>query len=203
MKQIQFIQDKSVIIFGILFLALLNIPVLGADYHVYSNEDISNANSAVSAGDIVHIYFYDGWSIPGETGDVIYTSARQSATITGVNYSTGQITVGTSIFWAQGDGVTVVDYSGLAPDIGAFEYTVSTDTGEPALREDLGMGVYPNPSNKKAITVSYELPVVSDVIIHVMNETGSIIQAFETKKQGKGLHLLEIDTVDYKPGLWH
>ncbi|BBO84463.1 hypothetical protein DSCO28_50290 [Desulfosarcina ovata subsp. sediminis] len=72
------------------------------------------------------LYFYDGWSIPGETADTIYTSAGQSAVITGVDYSTGVITLATSITWTNGDGVTVIDYTGSAPDIGVDEYDLTS-----------------------------------------------------------------------------
>jgi hypothetical protein len=68
------------------------------------------------------LFFYDGWGITGETGDTIYTSAGQSATITAINYTTGQITVGSSITWTQGDGVTTINYTGSAPDMGAIQY---------------------------------------------------------------------------------
>lgn len=67
-------------------------------------------------------FFYDGWSIPGETGDIIETENGQSATITSINYSTGSITVNSSISWTQNEGIAL-SYNGSKPDIGAIEYT--------------------------------------------------------------------------------
>jgi hypothetical protein len=74
------------------------------------------------------IYFYDGWGIPGEVGDMIYTSTGQSARINTVNYTSGEITLNSSIKWTKGDGITTVNYSGNAPDIGAYEYGATTQT---------------------------------------------------------------------------
>lgn len=73
-------------------------------------------------------WFYDGWGISGETGDVIKTENGQSATITSINYSTGEITVGSSISWTQNEGIGL-DYDGSGPDIGAEEVTVAEGSG--------------------------------------------------------------------------
>lgn len=80
-------------------------------------------------------YFYDGWGISGETGDVIKTENGQTATITSVNYGTGQIIVSSSMSWVQNEGIAL-DYNGTKPDIGAEEYggasSVSTSDYDPA-----------------------------------------------------------------------
>ncbi len=72
------------------------------------------------------LYFYDGWGIPGETGDVIKTQNGQTTTIQSINYDTNMITVSPAINIVNGEGLSL-DYSGSAPDIGAFEYA-STPT---------------------------------------------------------------------------
>ena len=67
-------------------------------------------------------FFYDGWGIPGETGDVIKTENGQTATITSVNNGTGQITVASpGLSWIKDEGLAL-DYSGTKPDIGAEEF---------------------------------------------------------------------------------
>ena len=67
-------------------------------------------------------YFYDGWGISGETGDVIKTEGGQTGTITSINYGTGQITVSASISVVKDEGIAL-NYVGIAPDIGAEEYS--------------------------------------------------------------------------------
>jgi Bacterial Ig domain len=106
-------------------------PLINAGDFLTTITSASGSGTTFTVGDAN--YFYDGWSIPGEVGDTIYTSSGQSATITSINYSTGQITVGGSVSWTQGDGVTTVNYSGSAPDIGAYEYTGAGDTTDPTV----------------------------------------------------------------------
>ena len=71
-------------------------------------------------------YFYDGWGIPGETGDKIKTEHGQVTTIQTIDYDTHTITVSPAINIVNGEGVAL-NYFGSAPDIGAFEYTVPGD----------------------------------------------------------------------------
>ena len=67
-------------------------------------------------------YFYDGWTIPGEIGDMIQLEGESTRTrITNINYDTGEITVENEISWTQSQGISLA-YEGLAPDIGAHEY---------------------------------------------------------------------------------
>lgn len=67
-------------------------------------------------------YFYDGWGVPGETGDTIKTENGQETTITSINYGSNTITVSTAIDIIKGEGVAL-DYTGTAPDLGAHEYS--------------------------------------------------------------------------------
>jgi hypothetical protein len=67
-------------------------------------------------------FFYDGWSIPGETGDTIKTENGQTTTIQSINYGTNTINVNPPINIVNGEGLAL-DYSGSRPDIGAVEYT--------------------------------------------------------------------------------
>ncbi len=66
-------------------------------------------------------YFYDGWTIPDETGDQIKTKNGQTATILSINYNRNTITVTPAIDIVNGEGLSL-NYFGLAPDIGAHEY---------------------------------------------------------------------------------
>lgn len=63
-------------------------------------------------------YFTDGFGIV--KGDLIQTSTGKAARITGINYSTNQLTLSKSLTWNDGDGVSLV-YMGAGPDVGAIE----------------------------------------------------------------------------------
>ena len=67
-------------------------------------------------------YFYDGWGMPGEAGDIIKTENGQVTTIQSINYDTNTITVSPAINIIKNEGIAL-NYSGSAPDIGAFEFT--------------------------------------------------------------------------------
>lgn len=67
-------------------------------------------------------YFYDGWGIEGEDGDLIQLNGSTViARITNVDYNNDILTVNRTLRWSAGDGVSLA-YSGEAPDIGAYEY---------------------------------------------------------------------------------
>jgi hypothetical protein len=76
-------------------------------------------------------YFFDGWgAFDGNgaalSGDTIKTASGQTATITSIVYATNTITVGSSISWTNGEGISL-SYNGTAPDIGYDEYSPSDD----------------------------------------------------------------------------
>jgi len=72
-------------------------------------------------------YFYDGWSISGETGDQIKTEHGQVATILNINYDMNTINVSPAIDIVNGEGLAL-NYFGAAPDIGAYEYKIVGDS---------------------------------------------------------------------------
>lgn len=74
-------------------------------------------------------YFFDGWGIAGETGDLIQLEGQEAtARITAVDYQGKIITVETPLTWQSGQGVSV-PYRGTAPDLGALEHE---DAARPA-----------------------------------------------------------------------
>ena len=80
--------------------------------------------TASGAGKIIPVrdagYFTDGFGIV--EGDVIQLENQsESARIVSIDYSQNLITVDTNLVWEPGQGVSL-EYSGLAPDIGAHEY---------------------------------------------------------------------------------
>ena len=74
------------------FLTIITSPT-GGSYKSFSVED---------AG-----FFYDGWSIPTETGDVIRTENGRVAKISKVNYETNTISVENAIDIVNGEGITL------------------------------------------------------------------------------------------------
>lgn len=65
-------------------------------------------------------YFYDGFGIPGESGDVIQIGPGQTAQVVAVNYAANTLTLSQALTWSAGQGVSL-QYGGNAPDMGAFE----------------------------------------------------------------------------------
>ena len=89
-------------------------------------------------------YFYDGYGIPGEVGDLIQLEGQtQTAVITGINYTTNTLTINQPLSWTSGLGVHLA-YAGSAPDIGAYEYGLAPTTTASAPSETR-IQVYPNP----------------------------------------------------------
>ena len=86
-----------------------------------------------NSGSICHVnasWFYDGFGIAGELGDVIRIEGQSgTARITSINYSTNTIVLDKALSWQDGDGVHVA-YGNLGPDTGAFELT------EPAIKPE-------------------------------------------------------------------
>ncbi|MDI4649821.1 PKD domain-containing protein [Cohnella hashimotonis] len=91
----------------------------------------SAAGTASTALNVVNPnYFFDGWGIGGETGDVISVgSATNRARITNIAYSTdpttgvvtgGTLTLDTPLTWSSGASVSIA-YAGSAPDLGIVE----------------------------------------------------------------------------------
>jgi hypothetical protein len=67
-------------------------------------------------------YFFDGFGIPGETGDVIQLEGQGvTAVVLAVNYSTNTLTLDRPLTWTAGQGVSL-SYRGASPDVGAFEF---------------------------------------------------------------------------------
>ena len=89
-------------------------------------------------------YFMDGFGIAGLSGDTIQLEGQtERAVITLVHYESNTITLDTPLTWASGQKIGL-KYHGLAPDIGAFEYGLTTSIAEET-PIDFKINVYPNP----------------------------------------------------------
>ena len=102
------------------------------NYHLAAASEMRDAAaflahaSAAGSGVIVPLddvsYFYDGFDIPGESGDLIqFEGQTQTAYIVDIDYVANTITLDREMVWAEGRGIALA-YSGPAPDIGAHEF---------------------------------------------------------------------------------
>ncbi|HHW09303.1 MAG TPA: hypothetical protein GXX29_04960 [Firmicutes bacterium] len=67
-------------------------------------------------------YFYDGFGIAGEVGDLIAVgSARQPARVLVVDYDANTLLLDRPVRWEDGDPVSL-PWAGVAPDIGVYEH---------------------------------------------------------------------------------
>ena len=66
--------------------------------------------------------FYDGFGIPGESGDLIQLAGQsQSARVVQINYFNNTMTVDRDLTWSSGQGISLA-YEGTKPDVGAYEF---------------------------------------------------------------------------------
>lgn len=76
-------------------------------------------------------YFFDGFTIVGEVGDVVqFQGQTATARILAINYTTHTLTLNAPLSWVGGQALALA-YSGAAPDIGVFEFTGSAPPPEP------------------------------------------------------------------------
>jgi len=77
-------------------------------------------------------YFFDGFGIPGEIGDLIQLEGEPStARVVRIDYANRTLTLDQSLTWTRGQYLHL-QYSGVRPDMGAFEF--QSDTIIPPLR---------------------------------------------------------------------
>jgi len=83
----------------------------------------SGSGTVFTVGDAQ--YFMDGWGVSGVEGDEIQiVGTSQKARVTRVDYGMRTITVSPAVTWTQNQGIALA-YTGIAPDVGAFEYGTS------------------------------------------------------------------------------
>jgi parallel beta-helix repeat protein len=76
-------------------------------------------------------YFFAGMSFVNIEGDNIFVGDDTNLIVTSVNYNANTITLNREITWSDGDYVSLSDYSGSAPDIGAIEFASSGSDATP------------------------------------------------------------------------
>lgn len=93
----------------------------------------AGAGSGASMPVVDASYFYDGFGIPGEVGDLIKLEGdTATARVTAIDYGTNTLSLDVPLTWTAGQGVAT-PYTGAAPDIGAFEYSTCSPLPLPVL----------------------------------------------------------------------
>jgi hypothetical protein len=101
-------------------------------FHLLSNSTLIDTGAyltraaAAGSGTSLRVsdasYFYDGYGIAGELGDVIQLEgSSQTARITAIDYATNTLSLGSSLSWSANQGVGLA-WKANGPDIGTMEY---------------------------------------------------------------------------------
>jgi len=82
--------------------------------------------TAAGSGTVIYVddagFFYDGYGIPGEKGDLIQLAGTtHTARIVSIDYTNNRLVLDQPLVWSAGQGVHLA-YNGAGPDIGAYEY---------------------------------------------------------------------------------
>jgi len=94
-------------------------PLRDAGTHLTQADGSGSESDTLTVDDAS--YFYDGFDIDGEEGDVIAVgSSDNTARITDIDYENDVITLDENLSWSDGDPVSL-EWEGEAPDVGAYE----------------------------------------------------------------------------------
>jgi hypothetical protein len=112
----------------------------------------------------------------------------------------------TMIFYNDGQDtlfVPLMDYIGSAPDMGAYEFDLSTGITE---KRELPTQYtlfqnYPNPFNPKTV-ICYQMPVSSEVELSIYNTLGQKVATLVNFKQAAGTYNVEWDASGFATGIY-
>lgn len=115
----------------------LFVDAAGHDYHLRPESPMIDAGAFLAAttgqGDGISMpvddvgYFYDGFGISDEKGDVIQLSGQtERARVIGIDYNNKRLLLDRVLSWSARQGVAL-RYSGNGPDLGAFEHGMTEE----------------------------------------------------------------------------
>jgi hypothetical protein len=101
-------------------------------FHLFSNSTLIDSGTyltraaATGSGTSLRVadasYFYDGYGISGEQGDIIQLEgSSQTARVLSIDYATNTLSLDRSLSWSSNQGVGLA-YKANGPDIGTMEY---------------------------------------------------------------------------------
>lgn len=105
------------------------------DFHLQQTSPMIDAGTfltvtrSAGSGSIVPVadvkYFYSGFGITGEAGDLIQLAGQtQTARIVDIRYDSNYLVLDKNLDWKESQGVSL-SYGGNATDLGAFEYGIT------------------------------------------------------------------------------
>jgi len=189
------------------------VDPLQGDYHLTENSPCIDAGGPLTltrsagVGTLVPVedalYFTDGFGLI--KADVIRIDS-QRVQIVNVDYDSNMITIAPSISWPK-DAPVSLDYTGNAPDLGAFEYDPFSLLGlNSSAEERLGsfklLQNYPNPFNPTT-HFDYEIPVMAEVRILIYNLLGQKVETLVSKRQQAGRYSIEWDASGFSSGVYY
>jgi uncharacterized membrane protein YgcG len=150
----------------------------------------------------------NSWLSPFNVSNADFVSV-DTAGVRGPRKADGSLPDITFMHLASGsrliDAGTIIDlpYSGIAPDLGAFETGTVTGvlTGEKLPLEFTLDQNFPNPFNPTT-TIRYWLPFAGPVSLRVFDTLGREIAALVTAVQSPGEHLVEFDASMLASGIY-
>jgi hypothetical protein len=95
-------------------------PAIGAGTHL-AHTTASGTSTTVPVDDAY--FFTNGFGVV--PGDIIRIGHSSPVSVTAVNYNNRILTVNSAVSFRTGDNVDLANFSGAAPDLGAFAYTNS------------------------------------------------------------------------------
>ena len=123
-----------IIIGFVLFILYFNGDEFAAGTFLTKTVSSGSSSKTMKVND--SSYFYDGYGIDGEAGDLIQLSGQSTtARILSISKTTNTLTLDRSLTWTAGQGVSLV-YNGTKPDLGAYEY------GQPVMTRAIGYSVW-------------------------------------------------------------
>jgi hypothetical protein len=108
------------------------VDAAAGDFHLRAGSEMIDAGAfaataeSTGSGNVMAVddasWFYDGFGISGETGDLVrIEGSADPVRIVAIDYETNTLTLAESRSWRRGAGVHTA-YAGAAPDMGAFEH---------------------------------------------------------------------------------
>ncbi|HET6427737.1 MAG TPA: tandem-95 repeat protein, partial [Phycisphaerae bacterium] len=113
------------------------VDAVGHDFHLTGDSAMIDTGAFLTtavgtgSGTLLAVgdasWFYDGYGMAGEEGDLIRLSGgSETARVVGIDYEANVLTLDRSLSWTAGEGVSLA-YTGAAPDLGAYEYDGDND----------------------------------------------------------------------------
>lgn len=133
-------------------------------------------------------YFYSGFGISGETGDLIQLDGQeQTAHVVSINYDSSFLVIDKSLAWTDSQMVSL-NYTGNAPDLGAYEYN-SNAINTPHkdwINKNISIVTYQDPVNGN-INITFTLPFVTTVKLSLYAINGKCIKECNLNKKAAGI----------------